>query len=186
MLHGDDDGHHANAAAPGAPDFWIPQPLHRLAFGSCHKSKYADARLWQTIGSHEKMDAFLWTGDAVYPPTRDVASLELLASEYRRLLHDPAIGYQQFVERLKSQSNSNAATIWGTWDDHDYGGNDRGADMLEREARAALYWDLFLKESAGARAARTHGRIFENKTKREGLYYSVEWRAPAAEEDGGP
>jgi alkaline phosphatase D len=154
----------------------------KLAFGSCHKAKYADARIWSTIAA-EKPLAFLWTGDAIYPPVRDIASVEQLQAEYQRLtflnqdqsawsdpttaVRNDSIGYYtsllqpQLQRKAKNQAPN--FTIFGTWDDHDYGGNDRGADMPDRPARADAYW-AFLN--------RTRPATVQN---RSGLYYSVVW-----------
>lgn len=123
----------------------------KFAFGSCHKSKYADPQIWKTI-TKESPDAFLWTGDAVYPPVRGLASIELLQAEYHRMKHSDAIGYSEFVSRTQ-------IPVFGTWDDHDYGGNDMGYEMPEKEQRAAAYWK-FLNQTAP-------------DPQRSGLYYSV-------------
>jgi alkaline phosphatase D len=137
-----------------AIDFVVTKSLpHRIAFGSCHKNKYADPRIWRTLQSTHP-SAFLWTGDAVYPPVRNIASLEQLETEYDRMLHNGTIGYRDFID--------DDMEVFGTWDDHDYGGNDRGADMPQRMERAALFWN-FLQRSPPPRRA--------------GLYYSVEWRS---------
>jgi alkaline phosphatase D len=162
----------------------LQQQRTKLAFGSCHKSKYADARIWSTIAAEEPL-AFLWTGDAIYPPDRDIASVDQLQAEYNRLTqlnhhHDiihewsedaptwnDSIGYYTYL--LQPQLQRKAAnqepnlTIFGTWDDHDYGGNDRGADMPNRPERADAYW-AFLNRT---RPAAVHNR--------SGLYYSVVW-----------
>jgi alkaline phosphatase D len=123
----------------------------KIAFGSCHKSKYADPQIWKTI-ARESPDAFVWTGDAVYPPVRGLASIELLQTEYERMRHSPAIGYSEFLSQTQ-------IPIFGTWDDHDYGGNDMGYEMPEKERRAKAYWK-FLNQTAP-------------NPKRAGLYYSV-------------
>jgi alkaline phosphatase D len=160
----------------------------KLAFGSCHKAKYADARIWSTIAA-EKPLAFFWTGDAIYPPVRDIASVEQLQAEYHRLtflnqdqsawsdptaVRNDSIGYYtsllqpQLQRKVKNQAPN--FTIFGTWDDHDYGGNDRGADMPNRHARADAYW-AFLN--------RTRPATVQN---RSGLYYSVVWTEEEEEE----
>ena len=70
--------------------------------------------------------------------------------------------------------------IFGTWDDHDYGGNDRGNDMPQRMERAQLFYD-FLRQSIPRdeditnNRHHTDGRLSEPK-EREGIYYSVEFR----------
>ena len=162
-------------ASSGAADIVVTLPaeprgtkVFKLAFGSCHKNKYADAQIWKTIAS-ETVDGFLWTGDAIYPPVRGIASLDELRDEYQRTRKDPRIGYSDFLTTLQQQNNnSNNKLIFGTWDDHDYGGNDRGNDMPQKKERAALFYQfLGLQDEPFAANA---------SEEREGVYYSVEWR----------
>jgi alkaline phosphatase D len=152
-----EDGSSPLGTPPASIDFVVTTKAlpHRIAFGSCHKNKYADASIWRTLQS-TRPSAFLWTGDAAYPPARNIASLELLEKEYDTMLHNATIGYQEFIR------NNNDVEVFGTWDDHDYGGNDRGADMPQRAERAALFWNFLQKSPPQPRA---------------GLYYSVEWRS---------
>lgn len=124
----------------------------KIVFGSCHKSKYTDAQIWDTIRS-EHADAFFWTGDAIYPPVRDLASLEMLQHEYDKLIHNP--GYASLLET--------GIAIFGTYDDHDYGLNDGGSHIPQRIERAALFWN-FLQKSAPV-------------PNRQGIYHSVEWES---------
>jgi alkaline phosphatase D len=120
-----------------ATDFDYPNTtLTRLAFGSCHKNKYADAtsnNIWRTIEEKANPQLWLWTGDVVYPPTRGIAPSEMLQVEYRQMLDNVTIGYSTFRPLLGT---------FGTWDDHDYGGNDAGDEMPDKQERAKLYWDF--------------------------------------------
>jgi alkaline phosphatase D len=144
-------------------DYVIVRPAAKLAFGSCHKVKYADPNLWSIIAA-ESPDAFLWTGDSIYPPVRDVASVELLEKEYHRMLTNDTVGYGKF--------QSTVPTIFGAYDDHDYGGNDRGHEMPDKLRRAELFWS-FLNDTRSF-------PLDANGAKRKGLYYSVLWNG------GGP
>lgn len=127
----------------------------KIAFGSCHKNKYADTAIWKTVAA-EHADAFLWTGDAIYPPVRNIANIDQLQLEYDRMLQNDVPGYFDFLTQRH-------IPVFGTWDDHDYGGNDLGADMPDKEARADLYW-RFLNRTAPQDS---------NGNKRKGIYYSV-------------
>lgn len=96
-----------------ATDFAYPNTtLTRLAFGSCHKSKYANTShsIWKTIKEKAIPQVFIWTGDAVYTPARGIASLELLRQSYREMKENETLGYSKFQ-----------VMTFGTWDDHDYG-----------------------------------------------------------------
>lgn len=129
--------------------------LSRLAFGSCHKNKYVDPAntIWDSIRKKEP-DVFLWTGDSVYPPTRGIASVELLQQEYNQLKNNHSLGYATFEPPLG---------IYGTWDDHDYGGNDLGMEMPQKEERAVAFLQFLNK------------MLIFQKDGRHGIYYSVEW-----------
>jgi alkaline phosphatase D len=131
--------------------------ISKLAFGSCHKRKYvntsAATTIWNAI-QQEEADAFVWTGDSVYPPTRGVASLDLLQQEYTQMKHNASLGYAPFHSTLE---------VYGTWDDHDFGGNDLGVEMPNKPERAAAFLDF-----VGATRNAT----------RDGIYSSVEWGTP--------
>jgi alkaline phosphatase D len=149
-------------------DYVIARPATKLAFGSCHKVKYADPNLWSVIAA-ESPDAFLWTGDSIYPPVRDVASIELLKKEYHRMLTNATVGYGTF--------RATVPTIFGAYDDHDYGGNDRGHEMPDKLVRAELFWS-FLNDT------RSFPLDADGRNKRNGLYYSVMWNNKDAVGDG--
>eukprot|EP00658_Telonema_sp_P-2_P075436 TRINITY_DN6498_c0_g1_i1.p1 TRINITY_DN6498_c0_g1~~TRINITY_DN6498_c0_g1_i1.p1 ORF type:complete len:266 (+),score=62.25 TRINITY_DN6498_c0_g1_i1:142-939(+) len=133
-------------ATLGAPDSSSPEPLNRLAFGSCHAHGLDDV-LFEDISAF-KPEAFVWLGDAVYPregpgfPSR-------LRSELQALKRKPR--YAQILE--------SAQFVDGTFDDHDTGLNDGGSTnqhlipsqqiMLDffgvpnespRRTRRGLYW----------------------------------------------
>lgn len=142
-------------------DFVFAEEIKSIAFGSCHKSKYADPNVWKTIAG-ERPQAFVWTGDAVYPPVRNIASLDLLAKEYSQMLQNDTIGYKQFLD-----SSDESMQVWGTYDDHDYGGNDRGHEMPNRADRSHLFWNFL-------NATRPFPKD-DDGHPRQGLYYSVVW-----------
>jgi len=109
-------------------DTVAPGPITKLAFGSCqspHKAPRTSP--WGFIAQHEPQ-VFVWAGDVTYAKANDLASL---ARAYEALPRE----YTEF---------SNARTVVGTWDDHDYGVNDGGAWVPHREARRDMFLD-FLK-----------------------------------------
>lgn len=137
-------------------------PPHRIAFGSCNDQDSKNA-FWPIIESR-KPTAFVWGGDAIYadyktdvvwskfPPSSEnvcgtPARLEQL---YKKQLLQPA--YQSLLE-----SN---VTVFGTFDDHDYGCNN--ADRtFEHRHESAIEYVKFLQapyDSAMFRRARAgHG-----------------------------
>ena len=137
----------ASTADEYHPDVW----LESIAFGSCHsrgqlnehmlKAK-ADgvkpSNIWDTIASKVDPQAFLWTGDAIYEPrgVKGDIPLDVMQNEYEQILHNKTIRYGKFIH-----SGLLEGGVHGTWDDHDYGGNDRGRELKGREERR----DAFLE-----------------------------------------
>jgi alkaline phosphatase D len=140
------------------PDFSYPQQVSTLAFGSCHKNKYADELVWHRVAA-TRPDGFVWTGDAVYAPGRGDASVAALKQEYDSLKQKNR-AYAAMIETIP---------VFGTWDDHDYGGNDGGRDMTDREGRAAAYWEFLGHE---------HPTDGGQKEPRRGVYSSVTFGEP--------
>ena len=81
-----------------------------------------------------------------------------------RMLGDEELGYAGFLR-------SGGASVHGTWDDHDYGGNDRGREMTEKEGRR----DAYLEFLGVPRDSPRWGR--------EGVYSSVDFGV-AADDSG--
>jgi alkaline phosphatase D len=129
-----------------------------LAFGSCHKRKAVspkDGIIWDAIRA-EHPQAFLWTGDAIYPPSRGVASLSQLQGEYQQMLTNDTIGYSKLRPPLG---------IYGTWDDHDYGANDAGNELPSREQRRQLFQQFL-----------NYSQDLQTKiSSRNGLYHSIDF-----------
>ncbi len=94
-----------------------------VVFGSCaHQRK--PQPIWHAI-EREAADAIVLLGDNVYVDSEDP---DAFAPAYRRLARKPAL------RRLRRTT-----PLFMTWDDHDYGWNDVGADWpLKTQARSAL------------------------------------------------
>ena len=113
----------ASAAEPPAA---LPKPtdeIRRIAFGSC--ARQGDPQpIWNAI-ANTKPDVFLFLGDIIYGDTTDP---EELRRAYATLAAKPE--FSQFRQ---------AAPVLATWDDHDYGLNDGGAEHpRKQEAQEAL------------------------------------------------
>jgi alkaline phosphatase D len=138
-------------------DFVHPNTtVTKIAFGSCHNSKHAlkkaaaaaaakdeaksattvVSNVWQRIAV-ENATVWLWTGDAIYPPKKGIASVDLLRDEYRKMKEHPLIGYGDYIKHVATTTY-----MYGTWDDHDYGGNDLGKDMPEKQERADAFFEF--------------------------------------------
>ena len=77
--------------------------------------------------------AFLWTGDSIYPPMRGTAPVDMLQREYNSMLTNTTIGYNLLHPPLG---------IYGIYDDHDWGGNDVGKDMPNKMERKKAFFDF--------------------------------------------
>lgn len=116
--------------------------IHRIAFGSCALES-AEQPIWEKIVA-TKPNLFLFIGDNIYGDTED---MKVLAAKYQKLANQP--GYQKLQK---------TCPIFATWDDHDYGVNDGGAEYPKRKESQQVFMDFF--------------GIPKNSTmrKREGVY----------------
>lgn len=164
-----------------AVDFEYPdETLSLLAFGSCHKRKYPNPRIWESVRA-KSPQAWLWTGDSIYPPQRGVADLATMETEYHHMHHNQSVGYNTTTTtRRSAPSSDNGSEHWnlplgvfGTWDDHDYGGNDVGIRMEDKQKRADLFWNfLQLPKPTGTGSGIDDGTPSQ---QRQGVYHSVTW-----------
>jgi alkaline phosphatase D len=156
--------------------------IYKIAFGSCHKNRgihhpfvkeevqenldspyynntpnnnYNNNNVWKRI-LQQNPNVFVWTGDIVYTKRKSIASTTELKREYDELLTNATIGYQSLL-----QQQHNNISIIGTWDDHDYGGNDYGKEMPQRKERQDLLLDFLNVSSSSPRR------------QRKGVYSSV-------------
>ena len=104
----------------------------RIAFGSCNKP-YRAQPLWSALAAVEP-EVWAWTGDAVYTNDSTIPALE---AAFESQLSNT--NYTQFLEATR-------ARVLGAVDDHDYGVNDGGRDVLHRARRIELYRD-FIRRS---------------------------------------
>ncbi len=134
-----------SAASPDAPSGAIaarPMPaaaldpsrtLNRIIFASCAQQN-EDQSMWNRVAD-ENGDLVLYIGDNVYGDVRsnDPALPELKAAYMRLAMSEP-------FARVRA-----GAPMLTTWDDHDYGLNDAGADYRFKDASEKLYeyvWDV--------------------------------------------
>ena len=116
----------------------------KLGFGSCHKNRKASMPpIWDTIGK-ESIDGWIWVGDAMYPSSRNPltgkkrygpAPPSEIQQGFEELRNNVTIGYKPNI--LDRQIK-----VYGTWDDHDYGGNDMGNNMKEQQQRKQILFDF--------------------------------------------
>jgi alkaline phosphatase D len=123
-------------ASPGQAKFPsdFSTPLERIAFGSCNRDELPQP-LWPVIAGHEP-DLFIWAGDNIYADwyarpdgerVRYTINREWITQRYAAQFNRP--DYAAFRRSVP---------ILGTWDDHDYGKNNAGADYELKEVTRDL------------------------------------------------
>ncbi len=119
----------ANIAAP--PPALLPST--RIALGSCCKS-WEPQEVWDAI-LQTSPDLFLFLGDTVYAE-EEVAGPADAMTALRR-------AYQRFALVPEFQVFRERVPILATWDDHDYGLRDGGADFDLKESARRLFLDFW-------------------------------------------
>ena len=97
-----------------------------IVFGSCHKVNDHNSDLILTSIANQSPDAFIWLGDIVYGKDGDPEHLS------KR--------FDQLKSKTSYQNLLHSTTVYGTWDDHDYGLNNAGRDYQHKDRSRA---DLF-------------------------------------------
>ena len=119
-----------------------------IAFGSCLK-QYKPAPIFDAI-INVKPDVFIFSGDNIYA---DTSNEDVMLDKYAQL------NSQRGFKKLKQLT-----TIYATWDDHDYGKNDAGAEFLFKQRSQEIFLDFFQVP------------IDAPSRKRDGIY-SVHWHS---------
>ncbi|MDQ8184801.1 alkaline phosphatase D family protein [Pelagicoccus sp. SDUM812002] len=121
--------------------------VERIAFGSClHQDQ--PAPIWDAIVASDP-DAWVWLGDNIYGDTDDG---EVLAAAYAKVKAHPK------YEKLRE-----SASVYGTWDDHDFGKNNGGREWHGKAVAQKALLD-FLDEPSESR-----------RRKQEGVYASYDF-----------
>lgn len=121
------------------------EPLSRIAFGSC-ANEHRPQPVWKAI-NETKPQLFIFMGDNVYADSADPAKLK---ESYDLLAEIP-----DFSELREN------TPIVATWDDHDYGRNDVGAEWEGKEASKEAFMDFF--ETPADSPLRKRGGVYDAK-----------------------
>jgi alkaline phosphatase D len=121
--------------------------LQRIAFGSCaHQDR--PQPIWAQV-SLARPDLFILLGDNVYGDTED---MDLLRAKYAKF--DQVPGFRRLRE---------STPLLATWDDHDYGENDAGANYLRRAESQQVFLDFMRVPADSPRRRRAgiyHAQLF--------------------------
>lgn len=129
---GDGEG----VSAPAGFDAGMP--LTRIAFGSCAEQDKPQP-IWEAVLRADP-DVFVFLGDNVYGDTREVAVLE---RKYA------VLGAKPGFQRLRAES-----AVMATWDDHDYGENDAGAEYPMKQASREVFFRFWREPADSPRRTR--------------------------------
>ena len=122
-------------------------PPARITFGSCCKQDKPQP-IWDSIVA-TKPSLFLMIGDNIYGDSADIAVLKAKWD---------VLGAQPGFQKLKR-----TCPVLATWDDHDYGADDAGAEFPKKRESQQLFLDFF-DEPAGT-----------ERRQREGVYTSYSY-----------
>ena len=97
-----------------------------ITFGSCNKQNNPQP-FWKEILKNNP-NIFIWGGDNIYSDTDD---MDILRTNYS--IQNSNLDYQKLKKSIP---------ILGTWDDHDYGLNDGGAEWRKKRESQQLFLDF--------------------------------------------
>jgi len=141
----------ASLAAPQQPS--SPASIQRISFGSCIRQDEPQP-IWDAVIAAEP-EVFVLLGDNIYGDSEDP---EVLRRKWAQLAAQP--GYQA----LRASSR-----VLATWDDHDYGLNDAGAEYTARVQSQQAFLDFLGVPEASPRRGRAgihHSEVFGEPGRR--------------------
>ena len=123
----------------------VDVPLSRISFGSCAKQDQPQP-IWEAIvAGHPELFVFL--GDNIYG---DSPNMDVLRGKYALLNEQP--GFRKLRQ---------ACPVVATWDDHDYGKDDSGAEFTMRRESQQVFLDFLGVEKNDPR--RTQEGVYWSK-----------------------
>lgn len=126
------------------PTFGQVSDTLAIAFGSCNNHQ-KNQSFWRSIQQHDP-NYWFWGGDIVYADTDNMLELRNI---YRGLQQD------SFYSVFKKET-----TVLGTWDDHDYGLNDGGAEFSKKEESKIEFMRFMNFDDSIAQPLANHSGIY--------------------------
>jgi alkaline phosphatase D len=130
-------------AGPAATQPAITEAPRRILFGSCLDPSRPHPILETIV--EQRPELFLFLGDNIYADTRNPA---VMRAKYRKLAG--SAGFRRL---------SAACPILATWDDHDFGANDAGADFPMKEESRRQFLDFWNAPADSPR--RSHPGVYD-------------------------
>lgn len=119
-----------------------------IAFGSCN-NQVLENDLWKEIEKNNP-NIWIWGGDIIYTDTEDMSYMQ-----------------QNYLKQKKDTTYSNFANnveILATWDDHDYGKNDGGAEYPKKNEAQQLFLDFLDVDKT------------DKRREQQGIYYAKDYK----------
>jgi alkaline phosphatase D len=148
---------------PGTPRAQdTSSPLTRIAFGSCADEEKPQP-IWDAVLAYQPQ-LFLFAGDNVYGDVRQ--GRNVLDAELIQSLQE---SYAQAAQVSGMARLRSTIPHLATWDDHDYGKNDAGAEFAGRHEAQRLFlqfWDVPLTDGRHQREGVYHSQTFGSDGQR--------------------
>ena len=150
-----------HADVPGAPAHLDRADL-RFAFGSCSRHDKPQS-VWGAVRAVAP-DAFVWLGDVIYADGKVNGTRAYVGNERHRAAFETQLEHPEYAALARETK------IVGTWDDHDFGFNNAGAEWEQKPFAQRVFLD-FLGEPADSprreRAGVYAHHTFRNLGRRE-------------------
>ena len=123
----------------------VPPPTHldradlRFAFGSCSRHDKPQS-VWSAVRAVAP-DAFVWLGDIIYADGKVNGTRTYAGNDAHRAAFETQLAHPEYAALTRETK------IFGTWDDHDFGFNNAGAEWEHKPFAKQAFLD-FLGEPA--------------------------------------
>lgn len=130
------NGNPEPADPPAETPAEVAYPPSRITFGSCSDQRLPDLTLFD-VAAELSPEIHVFLGDNVYADTED---MDAMAASYTVMGEVPSF------QRLDEQ-----AELLATWDDHDYGANDAGAEYPMKAESKEVFLEFWREPPSSPR-----------------------------------
>ena len=126
--------------AQGSRHADVPPPGHldradlRFAFGSCSRHDKPQS-VWGAVRA-VKPDAFVWLGDVIYADGKANGTRAYIGNDAHRAAFETQLAHPEYAALARETK------IVGTWDDHDFGFNNAGAEWEQKPFAQRVFLDF--------------------------------------------
>ena len=126
--------------AQGSRHTDVPPPGHldradlRFAFGSCSRHDKPQS-VWGAVRAVAP-DAFVWLGDVIYADGKANGTRAYIGNDAHRAAFETQLAHPEYAALARETK------IVGTWDDHDFGFNNAGAEWEQKPFAQRVFLDF--------------------------------------------